>query len=279
MIISGLVLLGLCFGSFINALVWRVYKQSENSHYKTKKSPNKYSITKGRSMCVECGHILSAKDLIPIFSWVYLRGKCRYCSKKISIQYPLVETITAILFVTSYIYWPNEVVGLEIAIFGAWLIMVVGLVSLVIYDLRWMLLPNIILFKLYIVALIYVFLNVLFIGHFTQQLLDVLIAIAIGGGLFYILFQISKGRWIGGGDVKLGFMLGAICLTPANAFVMLFLASLLGVFSIVPGMITKKVNRNTRIPFGPFLILSTIIVVLFGNEVVNWYLSKVLMLY
>lgn len=270
-----MVLLGLCFGSFINALVWRVYMQSKTG---SKAKQGKYSITKGRSMCVDCGHTLNTLDLIPVFGWVYLKGKCRYCHKKISLQYPVVEIITAILFLTSYIFWPYEFSNYGILIFVVWLALLVGMVALVIYDFRWMILPNKIVFKLYGLATIFVVL--ILVKNFSlENLLNILLSVAIGGGLFYLLFQVSKGKWIGGGDVKLGFVLGALCLKPGNAFLMLFLASLMGVLYIVPGMAIGKVKRTTRIPFGPFLIAGTIVVVLFGEQIIEWYLSKVLMLY
>jgi prepilin signal peptidase PulO-like enzyme (type II secretory pathway) len=106
MIIAVLVVLGLCFGSFANALVWRVHEQAGQA---AKKKPDKkylkqLSVAKGRSMCPNCKHELVAKDLIPVLSWLALGGKCRYCAKPISIQYPLVEVALASLFVVSYLY-------------------------------------------------------------------------------------------------------------------------------------------------------------------------------
>lgn len=277
MVIVGLILLGLCFGSFINALVWRVYMQSKKENIKSKKELEKYSITKGRSMCTHCGHALSSKDLVPVFSWLFLGGKCRYCHKKIEDS-PVIEVVMSLLFVGSYIFWHNELSGLEIVSFGLWLAILTGLMALVVYDFRWMILPNKIVFKLYALTALFVILEILK-DISPSVLLSILLSIVIGGGLFYLLFQISKGKWIGGGDVKLGFLLGALCLHPANSFLMLFLASVLGVLYIVPRMPSGKVKKNTRIPFGPFLIFATIIVVLFGNQIIDWYLSKVLMLY
>ncbi|MEX2014368.1 MAG: prepilin peptidase, partial [Candidatus Saccharimonadales bacterium] len=104
MTLVALVLFGLSLGSFINALVWRLWQQ-ENKKQKTK-NDRRYSILKGRSICPHCKHILQAKDLIPVLSWVLLRGKCRYCNKPISAQYPLVEAGTAALFILSYVFWP-----------------------------------------------------------------------------------------------------------------------------------------------------------------------------
>src|SRR3954465_436221 len=105
MIIAVLVVLGLCLGSFVNALVWRLHEQEEGGSKKA--AAKKLSIIKGRSMCPHCKHALKPIDLIPVISWLSLRGKCRYCSKPISIQYPIVELSTALLFVVSYIWWPE----------------------------------------------------------------------------------------------------------------------------------------------------------------------------
>src|SRR5580700_9634934 len=113
MIIVVLAVLGLCLGSFVNALVWRLHEQSnpkqktKNKKQKAKQlSANELSILRGRSMCPDCHHQLAAKDLVPVISWLDLRGKCRYCHRPISIQYPLVELATAGLFVFSYFFWP-----------------------------------------------------------------------------------------------------------------------------------------------------------------------------
>jgi prepilin signal peptidase PulO-like enzyme (type II secretory pathway) len=266
-----LALLGLCFGSFANALVWRLHKQHQDS-----KNDQKYSISKGRSMCVHCGHTLHTKDLIPVLSWAMLKGKCRYCQKPISWQYPVVELVMSALFVFSYAFWLQEIRGLEIIVFGLWLTTLVGLVSLVVYDLRWMLLPNRIVFPLYGVAAAIVVAQMVQAGS-IQPFLTSTYGVAIGGGLFYFLFQLSKGRWIGGGDVKLGFLLGAIVGGPELAVLLLFLASVLGTLGSIPLLASKKVNRKTRIPFGPFLICAAIVVELFGETLTDWYLNLFLL--
>ena len=90
-------------------------------------------------------------------------------------------------------------------------------------------------------------------------------------GFFYSIFIISEGKWIGGGDVKIGFLLGLIVATPINSLLVIFLASLLGTFYSLPGIFIKKTNLNSHIPFGPFLIIATIIVFLFGSELLSAY--------
>lgn len=273
MTIFALALLGLFLGSFVNALVWRLHKQQSA---KTKKQKDKLSISSGRSMCVHCGHRLSSKDLVPVVSWLLLKGKCRYCRRSISWQYPVVELATALLFVVSYIFWPSVVQDPATIIhFILWLIALTGLVALIVYDLRWMLLPNKIIFPLYIVAALFVLLQFIQSSN-VQHLISAIYGVAIGGGIFYVLFQLSAGRWIGGGDVKLGFLLGALVGGPINAFMLLFIASLLGSFVSVPLLIGKKATKSSRIPFGPFLIVAAVIVQLFSQQITGWYLESFL---
>src|ERR1039458_1315039 len=129
MIITILLLIGLCMGSFINALVWRLHEQSVKTlkPTRTKKtwllrsSSDNLSIVHGRSMCPNCRHELSTRDLVPVFSWLALKGKCRYCNKPISLQYPLVELATVLLFIASYLWWPVTLSGAQISIFVLWL--------------------------------------------------------------------------------------------------------------------------------------------------------------
>jgi prepilin signal peptidase PulO-like enzyme (type II secretory pathway) len=102
-------------------------------------------------------------------------------------------------------------------------------------------------------------------------LLNTILAVAVGGGLFYLLFQVSKGKWIGGGDVKLGGLLGLVAGTPARSLLLIFLASLLGSFISLPLLANHRLKRTSMIPFGPFLIIAAILVQLFGIGVLHWY--------
>lgn len=274
MIIAVLIVLGLCFGSFVNALIYRLHWQE--THSKATKAENKkYSIAKGRSICPNCKHELTAKDLVPIFSWLYLRGRCKYCAKPISWQYPLVEAATAALFVTSYVLWPQDLSLAEnIVGFATWILCLVGFVALTVYDIKYMILPNKIIFILIMAAIASILLKSLIISA-IEPITVAMWGAVIGGGLFYLLFQISGGAWIGGGDVKLGFLIGLLVGGPVPALLVLFLASLLGTLYSVPLMLARKVKARSRIPFGPFLIISAIIVQLFGNGIVDWYTELV----
>jgi prepilin signal peptidase PulO-like enzyme (type II secretory pathway) len=265
MIIAVLIVLGLALGSFVNALVWRVREQEKG------KTSKKFSIVQGRSMCPNCEHELAAKDLIPVISWLSLRGKCRYCGKTISALYPLVELSTAALFVISYLQWPNELVGGERIAFAVWLVLLVGLMALLVYDLRWKLLPNRILYPLAGIAGLYALIAVIGSPEPIEALINVILAVAVGGGIFYALYQVSQGKWIGGGDVKLGWLLGLIVATPGRAVLLIFLASLLGTLVSLPLLASKRLKRNSTIPFGPFLIMAAVFVQLWGHHILDWY--------
>ena len=258
MIIAALALLGLCLGSFVNALVWRTHEKG-------------LSVLHGRSMCPNCRHQLGVKDLLPLISWLMLRGKCRYCGQPISVQYPLVELATALLFVASYIWWPAPLHGSQVVLFVIWLPILVGLMALLVYDLRWMILPNRLIYPVSYLAAAMAAVTVATAHRPLEALINVVLAVAVGGGLFYVLFQISGGKWIGGGDVRLGWMLGLIVATPARSLLFIFLAALMGSLASLPLLLTKRIKKNSTIPFGPFLIVAAIIVQLFGHTILAWY--------
>ncbi len=252
-----LFVLGLTFGSFVNALVWRLH--------------TKRNWVSERSVCPHCKHILSAADLVPVLSWLSLRGKCRYCKRSISLQYPAVELLTGILFVISYIYWPYQW-GVHSAVaFIAWLFSSVILVALFVYDVKWMMLPNKLVGAVTLSSAVVVL--------STVESLRALIWSITGGvvifGLFWSIFQISHGKWIGGGDVKLGFALGLLAGTPLKAILLIFIASLLGTIISLPLVSSKKMKSTAKISFGPFLITAAVVVFLFGTQIINWYVNTI----
>ena len=273
MIIAVLVVLGLCFGSFANALVWRVHEQAGQA---AKKKPDKkylkqLSVAQGRSMCPHCKHELVPKDLIPVLSWLVLGGKCRYCSKPISIQYPLVEVALALLFVVSYLYWPMFFGGAQTVVFILWLALLTGLTALLVYDVRWFLLPNRIIYPLGVIAVVQAIVSISAANQLSTALFNTVLGVIAGGGIFYLLFQVSKGKWIGGGDVKLGWLLGLVAASPARSLLLIFVASAGGSLVSVPFLISGRMKRTSLIPFGPFLIIAVIIVQLFGADIIHWY--------
>lgn len=271
MVLITLLILGLALGSFVNALVWRLH---QNTKSKSKKSH--LSIVNGRSICTHCKHQLAAIDLIPIVSWLFLGGKCRYCHKPIGWQYPLVEALTAVLFVLSYIYWPTSFNGQGIALFVFWLAFVTGFMALAVYDLKWFILPDKITYKLLVLGVAQAIVILGFQPNF-KQLTTITLSLLIGGGIFWALFQVSNGKWIGGGDVKLGFLLGLVLADGSLMVLTIFMASVLGTLVSVPLLVTGKATRTSRIPFGPFLIVATIIAKLFGASLIHWYRHKLLL--
>lgn len=276
MIIAILLIIGLALGSFVNALVWRLHQQLDdegNNKKLSKKRLTELSISKGRSMCPNCGHTLQAKDLIPIISWLMLRGKCRYCKKPISAQYPLIEAFVAVLSVVSYIFWPNSLGDAwQIVLFMNWLIAVTGLVALAIYDIKWMLLPDRIIKPLAIAAVVAMLASFV-LGRPLADAGAIALSLMVGGGIFWVLYQVSKGKWIGGGDVKLGLYLGLILASPSLSFMYILFASLLGTLFVLPLLIAKKVTKTSHIPFGPFLMLGAFIAMLWGEKIISWYNS------
>jgi prepilin signal peptidase PulO-like enzyme (type II secretory pathway) len=265
--------LGICFGSFINALVWRLHEQAASTK---KRHDPKLSISQGRSMCVHCGHELAAKDLIPLLSWLSLKGKCRYCHKPISWQYPLVELLTALMFGLSYIFWPLSFGVAGSILFALWLAILVMVVALAAYDIKWMILPDRIVFPLIVVSAVFATLRLFYLEPFSVgNLLLLSTSVAVAGGIFYTLYVVSDGQWIGGGDAKLGVSLGLILARPENSLMMIFLASLIGSLIALP-LLSRGKNTKLKLPFGPLLIMAMIIVFWWNDQIIHWYNSLLL---
>lgn len=275
MIIICLAVLGLVFGSFVNALVWRLHEQDKNaSRVKPtgKKTPSQaeLSILNGRSMCPNCHHILAAKDLVPVMSWVLLKGRCRYCHKPIAWQYPLVELTTAVLFVALYLAHGSMAGQYDWVTLACWFISAVLLVALSVYDIRWRLLPTRLVYSLVGVALLTVFVQWLE-HHALSALWEPALGAAFLYVLFRILFEVSKGTWLGYGDVRLVVALGLLAGTPLRAFMLLFFASLIGTLAALPGLVAKRTTMTAQIPFGPYLIVGLLLVQLWGASLHSIY--------
>lgn len=266
--------LGLVMGSFVNAWVWRLHEQLDddgNPKKLSKKKADAISISKGRSMCPHCKHQLATKDLVPVFSWLWLRGKCRYCQSPISPQYPIVEAVAAILFVISYIFWPTSLNNAwQILALVTWLASIVGLTALFIYDARWMLLPNRMVYPLMLITSVSLLVQ-FGLGRPLGDGLQAAFTVLITAGIFWVIYFVSAGKWIGGGDVRLGVVAGLLLIYPMNGFLYLFLASILGILWLLPKFIKKTFTRSQQVPFGPFLIASLFIVMLWGEALVSLY--------
>jgi prepilin signal peptidase PulO-like enzyme (type II secretory pathway) len=263
---------GLGFGSFVNALVWRLHEQGEDKGQRAKGKVENLSIVSGRSVCPNCGHQLGWHDLIPVVSWLWLLGRCRYCKKPISAQYPLVELTLALVFTLSYAFWPTSVTGWQWALFLSWLASAVGLLALLVYDARYMLLPNKIIYPTLLVAV--VGRTVYLLGYEPRKahaLALWALSIIVASGLFAAIYYLSQGKLIGFGDVRLGLVSGTLLATPQKSFLMIFLASIIGVLLVLPTVVAGKRNLASKVPFGPFLITATAIAVVWGQNIVDWY--------
>jgi leader peptidase (prepilin peptidase)/N-methyltransferase len=267
MIVLVLIVLGLCFGSFINALVWRVHQQSKG------KTQRNLSLLHGRSMCPHCRHELAAQDLVPVLSWFVLGARCRYCQKPISIQYPMVEAATAAAFALSYVFWPQALhAGGQWTLFITWLAVLVGLIALLVYDAKWLLLPNKIVYPAFFTALAGRLAYIIFFASDKSHSFWLLIfSVSIASGVFWALYHLSHGRWIGYGDVRLGLVTGTVLAKPSLSLLMIFLASILGTLASLPGLVSGSRSFTSKLPFGPFLIVATAISLLFGPNLIDWY--------
>lgn len=261
MVMLVLIVLGLIFGSFINALVWRLH--------------NKKDWVKGRSECSLCHHPLAPKDLVPLFSWLWLRGKCRYCRKPIQDS-PLVELLLPLLFLLSYWFWPQPLEGAGLYAFIFWLLFLVGFLALAVYDLKWFLLPDVVVFPLIGLAVLQLIGGVLFFGETWHNVVGALFGAGTMSGLFLLIFVASGGKWIGFGDVKLAIVLGMLAGGTLEALLALFVASVIGSLASVPLVIAGRATRKSHLPFGPMLIAGLIVAVLFGQSLIGWYTNLVL---
>lgn len=257
-----ILITGICMGSFINAFVWRLKK--------------KRNWVTERSECSNCGHTLGLWDLVPVISYIFLRGKCRYCNKPIQ-DTPLAEIIMSVALLVSYLYWPYGFDAIGSARFGLWVISLVLLMAMFVYDLRWMILPDKLTRALLVVAVIQVVILFVFGELNDDYILPILSSVLVGGGVFHLIYEYSKGKYIGGGDVKLGYAYGLLLLDPLLSWMVLTLASMLGSVIAVWLIITKRRALTAKLPFGPLLIVGVITAMLFGQEI--WAYLNALMLY
>ncbi|OGE17193.1 hypothetical protein A2858_00620 [Candidatus Daviesbacteria bacterium RIFCSPHIGHO2_01_FULL_36_37] len=263
----------------------------------------------GRSYCESCKHKLSWYDLFPILSFVFTQGKCRYCQKKISFEYPLVEIITGILIsILFYFYLPTNFLTLPVfpltilvfdLIFKAFVIVV--LVIVLITDIKEGLIPDRITYP----AIVITFFYLLFISsvkiymlyystinssiglyllppqsdYYLRHAQDIIVPFlqniltSLGIGLFFLsLILATKGRGMGGGDMKLGVFIGLVLGFPL-AVISLMLGFLTGAIVGILLLIIGKKKFGQTIPFGPFLSLGAILTIFWGEKILNWYIN------
>ncbi len=281
-------ILGAAFGSFAGAQVWRLRarqlvedkKAGEKVSAKELKklSPLIKKASKDRSRCLSCGHILAWYDLIPLVSWLSLRGKCRYCKKFIGWTEFLLEVGMAALFALSVFLWPMPLASFwQIMMLALWLAALVLLAILFVYDLRWLLLPDIVNIPFIVLGAVFAGIKLCLASDFTSTLTSLLGAVFVLSGIYLLLYLFSKARygedktWVGFGDVKLGLGLSLFLGNWLLAFAALFAANLIGTILVLPSMLTGKLRGNSRISFGPLLIAGFLIVWLFSESILNLY--------
>ncbi|HCQ31156.1 TPA: prepilin peptidase [Candidatus Collierbacteria bacterium] len=260
--------LGLVWGSFLNVVIWRM--------------PRGKSVADGRSICPKCKHVLAWKYNIPLLSYVFLRGKCAYCHKSISIRYPLIEFMTGIFFVWWFAVGFNffKLVGSPWSYIQPVFWLVTGLVmfTILVIDLLYMVIPFGLNLTLFSLALAY---RVGLTSFGIMNSADFFRALASGAGvcLLFVFLQavtkaVKKVDGFGLGDIylapSLGLLLGWPKILPGmfSAFV---LGSVVGLILIA----TKKKKMTQYLPFGPFLIIGTAISLLWGSAIWTWYMSLI----
>jgi leader peptidase (prepilin peptidase)/N-methyltransferase len=248
-------LLGLLFGSFGTVVSHRV--------------PRRENIATGRSMCPNCKRQIRAYENIPVFSWLALRGRCPGCGLRISIRYPLAESATAVLFVLAV--WKFDLTIAAFAYAGFFW----ALVVLTVIDLEHKLLPDRIVYPLFIAGWALLTADALIDGS-TGDLGRAAIGALIFGGFFFLLAFIAPGG-MGGGDLKLAFVLGTflgytggIGAVVVGMFLSFLSGGIIGVLLIA----FTQAGRKTQIPFGPYLALGTTIAVFVGEKLSDLYVDR-----
>jgi prepilin signal peptidase PulO-like enzyme (type II secretory pathway) len=250
-----LFIFGLLVGSFLNAVIHRLHTGQ--------------SILEKHSRCPHCHHKLSWADLIPLISFVWLKGHCRYCGKPISWQYPAVELATGFAFVLIFFsagggsalggQFSLQAISYQL-IFQ--LIFVCFLIVIFVYDLKHYLILDTVVLPAVAFALVFDALN--------KMLWPGLLGAAILAGFFALLYLVSRGKWIGAGDVKLGLFLGLLVPYP-QVLVLFFFAYFSGALVGVALLLLKAKKVQDRLPFGTFLTFAAFLAMLWGQDIINWY--------
>ena len=242
------LLLGAVFGSFLNCAAWRI------SHGE--------SVLRGRSHCPDCGHVLGAGDLVPILSWLFLRGKCRYCGKKIPARYPLTEAVFALLTLLCLLRFDLSWLCLR-----NW-ILLCCLFCLSLTDLECMIIPDVCLI---IAAAVWgIFLPLTGMGWPAVRG-GLLAGLIFGGGLLglsLLMDRILKRDSLGGGDIKLFAVLG-LYLGIVGTLFMTVLACLLGLLFAV--LRRGRGGGSEPFPVGPAIAAAGTVMLLCGEPLIQWY--------
>jgi len=240
---------GLIIGSFLNCLIWRLYKDETLG---------------GRSYCPNCRQTIAWYDNIPLLSFFWLKGRCRHCREKISWQYPLVELITAVLF---FLTFRADALNPQLTWFLArdWFL-IITLVIVFVYDFRWQLVP---LKAVWFLGALILALNIILgISGVTE-----LFYIILGTVFFLVQYLLTKKRGVGEGDIWLGALLGAAF--PNGGLLLLIMVLSYGLGAVVSLILVSQAKKGwkSRIALGPFLALGAIITLIWGEKIITWYLG------
>ncbi|MFH0820469.1 MAG: prepilin peptidase [Candidatus Peregrinibacteria bacterium] len=251
-----LFFLGLAGGSFASVVIHRLHTKERGIFW-------------GRSKCPKCQETLAARDLIPLVSFVINQFKCRFCKERISWHYPILELVmgiafplTAFLLMTTGTVDPTKVFWM----LPFYLFVTFIFILLSFYDLYFQEVPDVIVLPAIVVSLL-----VALVGNIHPNS-NLIAGIALPLVFFGTLFVASRGQWLGGGDVRIGALMGVLLSWP-QILVGLFLGYLLGAVYSLIGLATKKFQRKSHIPFAPFLFAGTYLTLFWGEKMIEWYLS------
>jgi leader peptidase (prepilin peptidase)/N-methyltransferase len=245
-------ILGLLIGSFLNVCIYRI--------------PKEESIAFPPSHCGSCGKNIKAYDLIPVLSWIFLRGKCRNCREKISIRYPSVELATAILFLLTYFQYGQTIYLVRFLILIPFLVVI----AMIDYDTMEVYTTT----TWIAIALGIVFLGVNF--YLGQPVVTYIYGGLLGAGIITFIILMSKlilgQEGMGWGDVEICGLCG-LFLGFKLTFLMMFFSFIIG--GIIGVYLLKVKNKNGRseMPFGPSIIMATFLVIIWGDNILNWYIN------
>jgi len=249
-IIFILGLLGLIVGSFSNVCIYRI--------------PKNESIIFPASHCPKCLKTIKPIDNIPLLSYILLKGRCRHCKSKISIQYPIVELLTGLIYLIIYLIYGFTIQSLIYIILSSALIIIAFI------DLNEQIIPDVISLPGIAIGFILSF----FVTYIS--FVDSILGIAVGGGIILIIglggSVIFKKEAMGGGDIKLVAMIGAF-LGYRYIIISLFLGFFLGALTGIILIMAKIKSREDVVPFGPFIVLGSFITLLGGEQIISWYLG------
>ena len=240
------VTFGLMIGSFLNVVIARV--------------PERRSLWMPGSTCPECGHAIAWHDNIPVLSFFLLRGRCRACAAPIPWRYPIVEAITAALFAAAWLRFGADVRQFIVAV-----VFLAALVAITVIDLRHQIIPDAITLPGVVAGVVAA------LATHRIAWVDSVAGILLGSGLFVAVIVVSRGG-MGGGDLKLGAMLGAFLGWQA-LLVGLFIAVMLGGMLAVVLLASRRVARKDAIPFGPFLAIGGAAALFWSDAILAWYVG------